>query len=74
MLGSAVAKVEPIATTQTVTRAMAKNNIVRIDRLKRSNIGISPGLNFTKTKSECTNSMGSANGSGKNYLLVPIEG
>ena len=73
MPGSAVAKVEPIATTQAVSNATAKNNIVRIDRLNRSNMVISPGLEVIKTKSECANSRDNANGSSRNYLLVPMK-
>ena len=50
MLGSAVIKVEPIVPIQTVNNAIENNRIVRIDRLKCSNIMIHPGLNVSKTK------------------------
>ena len=53
MLGSAVIKVEPIVPIQTVNNAIENNRIARIDRLKRSNIMINPGLNVSKTKPEC---------------------
>ena len=52
MLGSAVIKVEPIVPIQTVNNAIANNRMVRIDRLKRSNIMINPVLNVSKIKPE----------------------